>query len=151
MPRSRKQSEWRINLSRRQSSALRSPAKKRAATARAAEPTESLLSRILKSLDDDKAEDIVTIDLEGRSSLADAIVIASGRSSRHVASIAEHLARRLKEGGYGTRPVDGMTQGDWVLVDAGDIIVHVFRPEVREYYDLEGMWSVEEPDRAIAR
>jgi len=65
--------------------------------------------------------------------------------------IAEHLARRLKEIGYGTRPVDGLAQGDWALVDAGDVIVHVFRPEVRDYYDLEGMWSVEEPDRAIAR
>ncbi|MBV9332288.1 MAG: ribosome silencing factor [Alphaproteobacteria bacterium] len=106
---------------------------------------------MLKSLDDDKAEDVITIDLTGRSSLADAIVIASGRSARHVASIAEHLARRLKEAGYGSRPVDGLAQGDWVLVDGGDIIVHVFRPEVREYYDLEGMWSVEEPSRARAR
>jgi len=93
----------------------------------------------------------VTIDLEGRSPLADAIVIASGRSARHVSSIAEHLVRRLKEAGYGTRPVDGLTQGDWALVDAGDVIVHVFRPEVRDYYDLEGMWSVEEPERASAR
>ena len=140
-------SEWRTNLSRRQSSAVRTQ-KKKAATAR--ESIESLLSRILKYLDDDKAEDIVTIDLKGRSSLADAIVIACGRSARHVAAIAEHLARRLKEAGYGTRPVDGTAQGDWALVDAGDVIVHVFRPEVREYYDLEGMWSVEEPTRAAA-
>ncbi len=111
----------------------------------------SLLSRILTSLDDDKAEDIVTIELEGRSSLADALVIANGRSQRHVSAIAEHLARRLKEAGYGTRPIDGLGSGDWVLVDAGDIIVHIFRPEVRSYYDLEGMWSVEEPRRATAR
>jgi ribosome-associated protein len=116
-----------------------------------AQTDETLLSRILESLDDDKAEDVVTIDLEGRSPLADAIVIANGRSARHVSSIAEHLARRLKEAGYGTRPVDGLTQGDWALVDAGDVIVHVFRPEVRDYYDLEGMWSVEEPERASAR
>ena len=112
---------------------------------------DALLARILASLDDDKAEDVVTIDLEGQSSLADAIVIASGRSSRHVASIADHLARRLKEGGYGTRPVNGAAQGDWVLVDAGDVIVHVFRPEVRDYYDLEGMWSVDEAAAARAR
>src|SRR5580704_2679964 len=109
-----------------------------------------LLTRILTSLEDDKAEHIVTIDMDGRSSLADAIVIATGRSGRHVSSIAEHLARRLKEAGYGTRPVGGLERGDWVVVDAGDVIVHVFRPEVRTYYDLEGMWSVEEPKRAAA-
>jgi len=102
------------------------------------------------SLDEDKAEDIVVIDLEGRSSLADALVIATGRSPRHVAAIAEHLARRLKDAGYGTRPINGAQQGDWVLVDAGDVIVHVFRSEVRDYYDLEGMWSVKEPQRGRA-
>ena len=117
-------------------------------TVQAADP--ALLERIRASLEDDKAEDIVTIDMGGRSSLADAIVVASGRSSRHVASIAEHLARRLKDAGYGTRPVNGAQQGDWVLVDAGDVIVHIFRPEVREYYNLESMWSVEEPKRSRA-
>lgn len=136
-------------LNGRTTRAAKRPARKKPAPR--SEPTETLLSRILKSLDDDKAENVVTIDLEDRSSLADAIVIASGRSGRHVSSIAEHLTRRLKEAGYGTRPVDGLAQGDWVLVDAGDIIVHVFRPEVRDYYDLEGMWSVEEPGRAVAR
>jgi ribosome-associated protein len=115
---------------------------KKAAKPRPA-PQSELLTRIRVSLEDDKAEDIVTIDMEGRSSLCDAVVIASGRSSRHVMAIAEHLSRRLKENGYGTKPVTGAAQGDWVLVDAGDVIVHVFRPEVRDYYDLEGMWSVQ--------
>jgi ribosome-associated protein len=126
--------------------AARKPVKKQAAAAvaqvRKPAPQSDLLKRILVSLDDDKAENIVTIDLEGRSALCDAAVIASGRSSRHVGAMAEHLARKLKEGGYGTRPISGQGQGDWVLVDAGDVIVHLFRPEVREYYDLEGMWSV---------
>ena len=127
---------------------VRKPAPKRKAVNKAAPapkkavPQSALLERILASLDDDKAENVVTIDLEGRSALCDAAVIASGRSSRHVAAMAEHLARRLKEAGYGTRPVSGQGQGDWVLVDAGDVIVHLFRPEVRDYYDLEGMWSV---------
>ena len=130
------------------------PSSKKTA-ARKAAPKEAvadraLLERVHTSLDDDKAEDIVVIDLEGRSSLADALVIATGRSSRHVAAIAEHLARRLKDAGYGTRPVNGAQQGDWVLVDAGDVIVHVFRSEVRDYYDLEGMWSVKEPGRGRA-
>jgi ribosome-associated protein len=120
------------------------PAKKVApkAVAPKSAPQSDLLKRILVSLDDDKAENIVTIDLAGRSSLCDAEVVASGRSSRHVAAMADHLARKLKEGGYGTRPISGQGQGDWVLVDAGDVIVHLFRPEVRDYYDLEGMWSV---------
>lgn len=135
-------------LTRKTTGAARTP--KKAAPKRAQNSQPALLSLILASLDDDKAEDVVTIDLMGRSSLADALVIANGRSQRHVSSIAEHLARRLKEAGYGTRPVDGLGSGDWVLVDAGDAIVHVFRPEVRAYYDLEGMWSVAEPERAVA-
>jgi ribosome-associated protein len=123
-------------------SAKKPKAKKAAAIAAKPARPSDLLKRILASLDDDKAENVVTIDLEGRSALCDAAVIASGRSSRHVGAMAEHLARRLKESGYGTRPISGLTQGDWVLVDAGDVIVHLFRPEVRDYYDLEGMWSV---------
>ena len=122
--------------------AKKPPPQKAAAPAKKPAPQSDLLKRILTSLDDDKAENIITIDLEGRSALCDAAVIASGRSSRHVSAMAEHLARRLKEGGYGSRPVNGQAQGDWVLVDAGDVIVHLFRPEVRDYYDLEGMWSV---------
>ena len=123
-------------------SAKKPKAKKTVAIAAKPARQSDLLKRILASLDDDKAENVVTIDLHGRSALCDAAVIASGRSSRHVGAMAEHLARRLKESGYGTRPVSGQTQGDWALVDAGDVIVHLFRPEVRDYYDLEGMWSV---------
>jgi len=122
------------------------PSKKSGLPKKVAAPKSALrselLTRILASLDDDKAENVVTVNLEGRSALCDAAVIATGRSSRHVAAMAEHLGRRLKEAGYGTRPITGATQGDWVLVDAGDVIVHLFRPEVRDYYDLEGMWSV---------
>jgi ribosome-associated protein len=103
-----------------------------------------LLARIQTALDDDKAEDLVTIDLTDRSPMTDAIVVATGRSARHVASLAENLARRLKEWGYGKARIEGLPQGDWVLVDAGDVVVHIFRAEVRAYYDLEGMWSVDE-------
>jgi ribosome-associated protein len=126
------------------------PVKKAVVEAKPIEQPE-VLARVLASLEDDKAEEIVSINLAGRSSLCDAIVVASGRSSRHVASIAEHLARRLKEAGYGTRPMNGAQQGDWALVDAGDVIVHIFRPEVRAYYDLESMWSVEEPKHPRSR
>ena len=128
----------------------RKPVKKSAPkklTPAKAAPQSVLLQRIITSLDDDQAADIVTIDLAGRSSICDAAVIASGRSSRHVMAIADHLARRLKDQGYGTRPVTGASQGDWVLVDAGDVIVHVFRPEVRDYYDLESMWAVGAPSQ----
>jgi ribosome-associated protein len=104
----------------------------------------TLLARVQSSLDDDKAEDLVTIDLTGRSALTDAIVIGTGRSARHVTALAENLARRLKEWGYGTARIEGLPQGDWVLIDAGDVVVHIFRAEVRAYYDLEGMWSVDE-------
>jgi len=126
----------------KKTSAKKPASQKPAVAARKPAPQSDLLKRIVASLEDDKAENIVTIDLEGRTALCDAAVIASGRSSRHVSAMAEHLARRLKESGYGTRPVNGQAQGDWVLVDAGDVIVHLFRPEVRDYYDLEGMWSV---------
>jgi ribosome-associated protein len=139
-------------VKKKKKAAVRKAPPKKAPAKKAAKAVDSvLLERILKSLDDDKAKEIVTMDLAGRSSLCDAVVVASGTSSRHVASIAEHLARRLKEAGYGTCPLNGTSQGDWALVDAGDVIVHVFRPEVRTYYDLEGMWSVPEPKRAKAR
>lgn len=109
--------------------------------------SETLLARILSSLDDDKAENVVTIDLRGRSSVADFMVICSGRSSRQVASIAEKLSERLKEEFGLTTKMEGKDQGDWVLIDTRDVIVHVFRPEVREFYQLEKMWL---PTGAVA-
>jgi ribosome-associated protein len=96
---------------------------------------------VLKSLDDDKAEEIVQIDLRGKSSFADTMVIASGRSARHVAALAEHVMRNLKDAGFGRARVEGLTTADWVLIDAGDVIVHLFRPEVRTFYNLEKIWS----------
>jgi ribosome-associated protein len=107
-----------------------------------------LLSAILASLEDDKAEDIVTIPLAGKSEMADHMVIASGRSSRQVAAISEHLADRLKQDlGVPVR-TEGKDLGDWVLIDAGDVIIHLFRPEVREFYQLEKMWLPQPAPRA---
>jgi ribosome-associated protein len=102
--------------------------------------SEAVLALVLKSVDDDKAEDIVQIDLRGRSDVADYMVICSGRSSRQVASISEKLADRLKQEMRIAVRMEGKETGDWVLIDAGDVIVHVFRPEVREFYQLEKMW-----------
>jgi ribosome-associated protein len=102
--------------------------------------SEEVLALVLKSVDDDKAEDIVQIDLRGRSDVADYMVICSGRSSRQVASISEKLADRLKQEMRISVRMEGKETGDWVLIDAGDVIVHVFRPEVREFYQLEKMW-----------
>lgn len=102
--------------------------------------SEDLLARIIASLEDDKAEEIVTIDLRGRSSMADYMVICSGRSSRQVGAIAQKLMDRLKEDLGRSSKIEGKDQGDWVLIDTSDVIVHVFRPEVREFYQLEKMW-----------
>lgn len=102
---------------------------------------------VLNSLDEDKAQDVVSIDLEGKSAMADQMVIATGRSQRHVGALADHLARRLKEAGYGRVRIEGMPTCDWVLIDAGDVIIHIFRPEVREFYRLEKIWGLEVPSR----
>lgn len=99
-----------------------------------------LLELILNSLENDKAEDIVQIDLRGRSSIGDFMVICSGRSSRQVAAISEKLVERIKAETGRTSKIEGKDTGDWVLIDTGDVIVHVFRPEVREFYQLEKMW-----------
>ncbi len=102
----------------------------------------------VSSLEDDKAEDITVIGLAGKTSIADFMIIASGRSHRHVAAIADHLVERLKKRGLMPLSVEGMAQSDWVLIDAGDVIVHLFRPEVRDFYNLEKMWSVPLPEQA---
>jgi ribosome-associated protein len=98
------------------------------------------LAVILSRLDDMKAEDTVTIDLIGKTSIADAMVVTSGRSNRHVTSLADFVIEGLKKAGVIGLRVEGKRNGDWVLIDAGDVIVHVFRPEVRAFYDLEKMW-----------
>ena len=105
---------------------------------------------ILHRLDEDKAQDIVVIDLKDKSSVADTMIVASGRSHRHVGALADHLLRLLKEAGQGKARVEGLPHCDWVLIDAGDIIVHLFRPEVRSFYNIEKIWSVEPPVRSVA-
>lgn len=102
--------------------------------------SEALLDRILTSLDQDKAEDIVQIDLRGKTAIGDYMVIASGRSTRQVSAMAEKLVDRLKQENGRLCKIEGKETGDWVLIDTGDVVVHIFRPEVREFYQLEKMW-----------
>ncbi|MDW3223321.1 MAG: ribosome silencing factor [Paracoccaceae bacterium] len=103
--------------------------------------SDALLATILSSLSDDKAEDIVQIDLRGKTEIGDYMVICSGRSTRQVSSISEKLAQKVKDEFGRTAKMEGKDAGDWVLIDTGDVIVHVFRPEVREFYQLEKMWQ----------
>ncbi len=127
---------------RREEERTRSP---HLATARRELKPAAALKVVLKSLDDAKAEDLVSIDIAGKSALADHMVVASGRSPRHVAAIADRLVGDLKAaGGHGIR-VEGQHTAEWVLIDTGDIIVHVFRPEARAFYNLEKMWLAEHP------
>ena len=107
--------------------------------------SEELLARILTSLDDDKAEDVVQIDLRGKTAIGDYMVIASGRSTRQVSSMADKLVERLKQDFGRLSRVEGKDAGDWVLIDTGDVIVHIFRPDVREFYQLEKMWQPAAP------
>jgi ribosome-associated protein len=111
---------------------------------------EETLRLILASLDDMKAEDTTTIDLRGKSSIGDYMVVTCGRSNRHVGSVADHLLRDLSEKGVGGVRVEGMPQCDWVLIDAGDVVVHVFRPEVRAFYNLEKMWATGTGTRRVS-
>ena len=101
------------------------------------------LDTVLASLEDSKAENIVSIDIQGKSTLGDYMVVASGRSHRHVSAVADHLIKALKDAGLGNARVEGLASADWVLIDSGDIIVHVFQPEIRAFYNLEKMWSAD--------
>lgn len=116
-----------------------------AESTRSPKETAAILATVLHVLDEAKAEEIVQIDLAGKSSIGDHMVIASGRSDRHVGAIADQLTRKLKETGIGRIRAEGTETCDWVLVDVGDIIIHIFRPEVREFYKLEKMWSGDRP------
>jgi len=115
------------------------------AAAQQSEP-KAAIDIISSSLEDSKAEDVVQLEISGKSSLADFMVVASGRSHRHVGAIADQVLRDLKASGLGSAKVEGMPHCDWVLVDAGDVILHIFRPEVREFYNIEKMWSTGQPD-----
>lgn len=111
------------------------------ARAASIEDIHALSGTLIKSLEDDKAEDLTVIDLTGKSSLADLMIIASGRSARHVSALADHLARTVKDTAGRSPKIEGLPNADWVLIDLGDIIVHLFRPEVRAFYNLEKIWA----------
>lgn len=108
---------------------------------RVALPEPTLLSLIERSLDDDKAVDPVVIDLDGKTVVADAMVVASGTSQRHIAAMADKLIERLKAAGFAGVAAEGVADSDWVLIDTGDVIVHLFRPEARQFYNLEKLWA----------
>lgn len=111
-----------------------------------AQGTDGLDALVVALLEDAKAENTVSINLRGKTSIADTMVVTEGRSARHVASIADRLIQGLKEAGFGRCRVEGLNMADWVLIDAGDAIIHIFRPEVRTFYNLEKMWSADRPD-----
>jgi ribosome-associated protein len=133
----------------RKSPAAKPPVAKSPAAASSTRPSaEDTLKLILSSVDDMKAEETVTIDLHGKSSIADYMVVTTGRVNRHVGSIAENVVKDLHKAGIKSVHVEGMPNCDWVLIDAGDVVVHVFRPEVRDFYNIEKMWT---PGRAAKR
>lgn len=124
---------------------LNGRAKRRPVATRVAPQPRSaeLLALVLTALDDAKAEDVVPIDVAGKTSLGDHMVIASGRSQRHVGAIADQVQKKLRDAGYSRIRTEGLPQADWVLVDAGDVIVHLFEPEMRKFYNLDKMWQAE--------
>jgi ribosome-associated protein len=117
----------------------------------ATDKVEALHELVLRSLDDDQAQEVVTIPLTGKSNIADHMVIASGRSTRQVASMAQKLTERIKKDLGRNVRIEGLPVADWVLIDAEDVIVHLFRPEVRSFYNLERMWAFEEGNAAPAQ
>ena len=124
----------------------RSRAKRAPPDAAAPPPLESVLAKtVITSLEDAKAEDIVGIDLIGRTTLADVMIVATGRSSTHVGAIADKVVKACRDAGFKTPRIEGQPVNDWVLIDAGDAIVHIFRPEIRQFYNLEKMWAPERP------
>ena len=126
------------------------PKKKKKAAGPDPVSAEELHKLVLQSLDDDQAQEVVSIALEGKSNIADHMIVASGRSSRQVASMAQKLAERIKKAGRTAR-IEGLPTADWVLIDAEDVIVHLFRPEVRSFYNLERMWAFgDSPESASA-
>ncbi len=112
-----------------------------AAALKALPDADKTLNLILSRLDDMKAEETVTIDLRGKSAFSDYMIVTTGRANRHVGAIAENVAKSLKENGIKSLHIEGLPNCDWVLIDSGDVIVHVFRPEVREFYNLERLWT----------
>jgi ribosome-associated protein len=117
------------------------PVKAAAADMSRKQHSDALLAMALQSLDDDQAQEVVSIPLEGKSSIADHMIVASGRSSRQVTAIARKLSERIKHSGLAMPRIEGLPAADWVVVDAGDVVVHLFRPEVRSFYNLERMWG----------
>ena len=105
---------------------------------------------ILRRLDEDKAQDVIFIDLKDKSSIAESMIVASGRSHRHVSALADRLLRAIKDEGFGRARVEGLPHCDWVLIDTGDVVIHLFRPEVRTFYNIEKIWAVDAPHRALA-
>jgi ribosome-associated protein len=130
--------------------AARAAANAAQSLARADMTAATLHQLVLTQLDDDQAQDIVSIPLEGKSSIADHMVIASGRSTRQVASMAQKLAEEIKKAGFGHCRIEGLPAADWVLIDAGDVVVHLFRPEVRSFYNLERMWGFGDEGAKVA-
>ncbi len=130
-------------MAKSKTAAKSAPIEELAVASAAAAVGPVLIELVLETLDDAKAEQTVAVDITGKSSLTDHMVVTSGRSNRHVGAIADQLVKTLREQGFGKPRVEGLPHADWVLVDAGDVIIHIFRPEVREFYNIERMWAVD--------